>query len=207
LKIRKHSAARAVLKALRRGETVGISFDQNAKHSEAVFVLFFNETAATPSGLARLAALSGASVVPVFIIRQPDMRSHRIEIGDEVAIQRSEDAKGDIEENTRRFVRPIEDIVRVIRNSSYGRIGDFESGRGMAAIYPSGSQSKELNDPCVSACPLPQKTRGRYTKPQLDQLMESCGSERKPSLAVGPDVGRKRPWRSAPKAAHPASRL
>jgi len=35
--IRKHAAARAVLKALRRNETVGIPFDQNAKRSEAIF--------------------------------------------------------------------------------------------------------------------------------------------------------------------------
>ena len=69
--IRKHSAARAVLKALRRGETVGIPFDHNAKRSESVFVPFFNQTAATTSGLAWLAALSGAPVVPVFIIASP----------------------------------------------------------------------------------------------------------------------------------------
>ncbi|HVN27123.1 MAG TPA: hypothetical protein VMT64_01480, partial [Candidatus Binataceae bacterium] len=52
--LRKHSAARAVLKALRTGDLVGIPFDQNAKRSEAVWVPFFGEPAATPSGLARL---------------------------------------------------------------------------------------------------------------------------------------------------------
>ena len=56
--MRKHAAARAVLKALRDGEMVGIPFDQNAKRSEAVFVPFFGEPAATTSGLARLVAMS-----------------------------------------------------------------------------------------------------------------------------------------------------
>ena len=72
--------------ALRRGELVGIPFDQNAKRSEAIFVPFFTETAATSSGLARLVAISGAPVIPVFIVREPDQRSHRIEIHDEIPI-------------------------------------------------------------------------------------------------------------------------
>jgi Kdo2-lipid IVA lauroyltransferase/acyltransferase len=139
--IRKHAAARAVLQALRRGEMVGIPFDQNAKSGDAVFVPFFNELAATTSGLARLVALSGASVVPVFIIRQPDMRSHCIEIGDEIAIQRSGDAKADIEENTRRFVRPIEDIVRRYPEQFLWTHRRYRTRpRGMAPIYPSASQ-------------------------------------------------------------------
>lgn len=110
--MRKHSAARGVLRALRRGDLVGIPFDQNAKRSEAIFVPFFNEIAATASGLARLVAISGAAVVPVFIIRQPDGRTHKIEAQDEVPVQRSGDAEADVAENTRRFVRAIEDIVR-----------------------------------------------------------------------------------------------
>jgi Kdo2-lipid IVA lauroyltransferase/acyltransferase len=110
--MRKHSAARGVLRALRRGDLVGIPFDQNAKRGEAIFVPFFNEIAATASGLARLVAISGASVVPVFIIRQPGGRTHKIEAQDEVPVQRSGDAEADVTENTRRFVRAIEDVVR-----------------------------------------------------------------------------------------------
>ncbi|MGH8338316.1 MAG: lysophospholipid acyltransferase family protein, partial [Gammaproteobacteria bacterium] len=110
--MRKHAAARGVLRALRRGDLVGIPFDQNAKRSEAIFVPFFNEIAATASGLARLVAIAGASVVPVFIIRQPDGRSHKIEAQDEVPVQRSGNAEADTIENTRRFVRAIEDTVR-----------------------------------------------------------------------------------------------
>jgi Kdo2-lipid IVA lauroyltransferase/acyltransferase len=109
---RKHAAARAVLRALRRNELVGIPFDQNAKRSEAIFVPFFGELAATSSGLARLVALSGAPVVPVFIVRQPDMRSHRIEIQDQIPLQQTNDPAADIEQNTRRFVATIEAMVR-----------------------------------------------------------------------------------------------
>ena len=110
--IRKHAAARAVLKALRENNVIGIPFDQNAKRSEAVFVPFFNEIAATSTGLARMVALTGAPVVPAFIVRQPDQRSHLVEIFDEIPIQRSADPAADIAENTRRFVKAIENIVR-----------------------------------------------------------------------------------------------
>jgi len=110
--IRKHAAARAVLKSLNQGELVGIPLDQNAKRSEAVFVPFFGEPAATSGGLARLVAIAEVPVVPVFLLRERNRRRHRIEILDEIPIQRTDDSSADIEENTRRFTRAIEDFVR-----------------------------------------------------------------------------------------------
>lgn len=110
--IRKYKAARVVLRALREGEMVGIPFDQNAKRSEALFVPLFGELAATASGLARLARMSGSAVVPVFIVRDPNRRTHRIVIEGELALQRSADAEADVLENTRRFVAAIERMVR-----------------------------------------------------------------------------------------------
>jgi len=110
--IRKHSAARAVLRGLRHGELIGIPFDQNAKRSEATWVPFFGEPAATITGLARVARIAAAPVMPVFIVRQANMRSHKIEIFDEVPQQRTADADADWHENTARFVRAVEEIVR-----------------------------------------------------------------------------------------------
>lgn len=110
--IRKQAAARAVLKALGQGGVIGIPFDQNAKRREAIFVPFFNEIASTTTGLARLVAISGAPVIPAFMVRQPDHRTHRIEIQHEIPIQRSADPAADIEENTRRFVKAVENMVR-----------------------------------------------------------------------------------------------
>jgi KDO2-lipid IV(A) lauroyltransferase len=110
--IRKHAAARGVLKSLRAGELVGIPFDQNAKRSEAIFVPFFGEPAATSSGLARLVAISGVPVVPIFLVREPDRRTHRIEIFDEILLQQTDDPAADVLENTRRFTQAIERVVR-----------------------------------------------------------------------------------------------
>jgi Kdo2-lipid IVA lauroyltransferase/acyltransferase len=135
--IRKHSAARAVLKALRRGETVGIPFDQNAKRSEAIFVPFFGEVAATTSGLARIVAISGAPVMPAFIVREPNGRTHRIEIQDEVPIQRSGNTEADIAENTQRFVKVIEDMVRRYPEQFLWTHRRYRTRpRGMAPLYP-----------------------------------------------------------------------
>ncbi|HEY2108081.1 MAG TPA: lysophospholipid acyltransferase family protein [Candidatus Binataceae bacterium] len=110
--IRKHSAARAVLRALQRGEMVATPFDQNAKRSEALFVPFFGELAATSSGLARIARISGAVVLPVFTVRDPNRRTHRILIQGELPLQRTADADADIMENTRRLVAVIERMAR-----------------------------------------------------------------------------------------------
>jgi Kdo2-lipid IVA lauroyltransferase/acyltransferase len=64
--IAKREAARDVLRALRRRETVAILIDQNVLPREAVFVPFFGRLAATTPALARFQISTGAPVVPVF---------------------------------------------------------------------------------------------------------------------------------------------
>jgi KDO2-lipid IV(A) lauroyltransferase len=110
--IRKHTAAREMLRSLKRGEIIGIPLDQNAKRSEAVWVPFFSELAATPGGFDRLALMAGAPVVPVFIVRQPDGVSHVIEIFEEIPQQRTGDRDADALVNTARYQKAIEEMVR-----------------------------------------------------------------------------------------------
>jgi KDO2-lipid IV(A) lauroyltransferase len=134
--IRKHSAARAVLKLLRSGKTVGLPFDQNAKRSEAIFVPFFGEPAATSSALARLVMISGSAVLPAFVVRQGSSNRHVIEIKDEIPIQRTADLEADLEENTRRFVRAVEDIVRQYPEQFLWTHRRYRTRpRGLAPIY------------------------------------------------------------------------
>ncbi|HYB91861.1 MAG TPA: lysophospholipid acyltransferase family protein [Candidatus Binataceae bacterium] len=154
--IRKHAAARAVLRALASGGVVGIPFDQNAKRSEAIFVPFFGEPAATASGLARLAMISGAPILPVFLVREPDMRSHRIDIGDEVPVQRSGDLKADLVENTRRCVKVVEDIVRRYPEQFLWTHRRFRTRpRGMAPIYDWEVRSRRTSDRRPAPPPAP----------------------------------------------------
>ena len=76
--IAKQDAARDILKALRRGETVAILVDQNVLAREAVFVPFFGRPAATTPALALFQRKTGAPVVPVFTWPEGDGR-YRLE--------------------------------------------------------------------------------------------------------------------------------
>ena len=66
--IQRRSAARDIVKALRRNQAVGILFDQNTTRSEGVFADFFGIPAATTPSIALFALRTGAAVVPGFLI-------------------------------------------------------------------------------------------------------------------------------------------
>src|SRR5262249_61581087 len=59
----KNESARAMLKILKEGGTIGILADQNTLPAEGAFVDFFGTTACTTTGLARVALHTGAAVV------------------------------------------------------------------------------------------------------------------------------------------------
>jgi Kdo2-lipid IVA lauroyltransferase/acyltransferase len=64
----KRDLARPILKALAANRAVGILIDQNVSAESGVFVDFFGIPAATASGFVRLAARSGAAVIPGFAL-------------------------------------------------------------------------------------------------------------------------------------------
>ncbi len=82
----KKSAAKAALRALHRQQIVAIPADQNQTRRYGVFVDFFGLPASTTPGPARLAMLSGAPVVPVFLVREGDSEKHRIVVLPEVEL-------------------------------------------------------------------------------------------------------------------------
>ena len=110
--IAKRNSAREVLKSLSAGGTVGILADQNALPEDAVFVEFFGMPAAAHKGFAQLALRSGAAVVPAFARWDPASGRHVVEYGPEIEIVRSGVAERDIETNTQRFQRVLEEQVR-----------------------------------------------------------------------------------------------
>jgi KDO2-lipid IV(A) lauroyltransferase len=70
--IYKQDGARAVLKALRNNEAVGILIDQNTAATEGVFVDFFGNPACANSGFVKLAYHSQAVVIPGFAVWDAD---------------------------------------------------------------------------------------------------------------------------------------
>ena len=76
--IAKREAAKELLRAMSRNETVAILVDQNVLPREAIFVPFFGRPAATTAALARIHLKTGAAVVPVFTWPEGDGR-YRLE--------------------------------------------------------------------------------------------------------------------------------
>jgi len=72
----KRDNARPILKALAANQAVGVLIDHNWMPDSGVFVDFFGKPACTDAGFAKLAARSGAPVVPGFALWQPAERRY-----------------------------------------------------------------------------------------------------------------------------------
>jgi Kdo2-lipid IVA lauroyltransferase/acyltransferase len=66
--IYKKDFARSILKALAGNDKVGILIDQNASLDAGVFVSFFGIPACAGTGFAKIAARSGAAVIPAYAL-------------------------------------------------------------------------------------------------------------------------------------------
>jgi KDO2-lipid IV(A) lauroyltransferase len=109
--VEKSSAMWPMVRVLRQNGIIGLLIDQNVANYEGVFVDYFGFSACTTNGLAHLALLTGAPVVPAFMVRQDDNR-YRFVFGPEVDLTRTEDREKDVVENTRIFTAIIEAMVR-----------------------------------------------------------------------------------------------
>jgi Kdo2-lipid IVA lauroyltransferase/acyltransferase len=108
----KNESARAMLKILKDQGTIGILADQNTLPSEGVFVDFFGKAACTTTGIARVALHTGAAVVPGYAVRDESIRKYRLRFEPPVELIRTGDEERDVLENTRRFAKVIEQIIR-----------------------------------------------------------------------------------------------
>lgn len=110
--IEKNNAARAALRVLREGGTVGVLADQNTSVDEGVFANFFGIAAATTTGLVRMARHTSAAVVPGFLSWDASARKYRLRFEPAVELQRTDDETADIRENAERCNRVIEKHIR-----------------------------------------------------------------------------------------------
>jgi Kdo2-lipid IVA lauroyltransferase/acyltransferase len=109
--IYKHESARETLRALHRGEAVGILMDQNMLPGEGVFVDFFGRLACTTTGPARIARKTGAAVVLGLVIWDESLKKYRLRFEPVEWIKR-EDPEEEIVVSTANFTRLIEEYVR-----------------------------------------------------------------------------------------------
>jgi len=110
--IEKNRSARAMLKILSGGGTIGILIDQNTSPEEGIFVDFFGVPACTTTGLARIALRTEAAVVPGFLFWDENMRKYRLRFEPAIELARTGDEEHDVRENTARFTRAVEEYVR-----------------------------------------------------------------------------------------------
>jgi KDO2-lipid IV(A) lauroyltransferase len=110
--IKKKAAAKEALRTLKQGGILVIPSDQNQTHSFGVFVDFFGKPACTTPGAARLAMMTGAAVIPVFLIRQGSSDRHRLEVLPEIDLVDTGERERDIVTNTQRCSLAIEEMIR-----------------------------------------------------------------------------------------------
>jgi len=108
----KNEAARLMLKVLKEGGTLGILADQNTMPGEGIFVDFFGKQACTTTGIARVALHTDAAVVPGYAYWDANLRKYRLRFEPPVELVRTGDAERDVRENTQKFARVIEEIIR-----------------------------------------------------------------------------------------------
>ena len=110
--LHKDDFARGLIAAMRAGRSVGILMDTNMTPPQGVFVPFFGVPACTASGLARVAARTGAAVLPGFLLWHEEERQYVLHFYPEIVLQRSEDTDADAVENTARCTAAIESVIR-----------------------------------------------------------------------------------------------
>ena len=110
--IEKNRSARAILKVLGDGGTVGILADTNTALEEGVLVNFFGILASTTSGIARIALRTDAAVIPGFLAWDAQLNKYRLQFGPALDLLRTGDEDHDVRENTARFTAVIETYVR-----------------------------------------------------------------------------------------------
>jgi KDO2-lipid IV(A) lauroyltransferase len=104
--IGKKEYARGILKALHENEAVGILVDQNASLEEGAFVDFFGVAACAGTGFAKLAAHSGAAVIPGFALWMESERRYVLRFYPPIKIT------GDTQADTQALHRQLEGVIR-----------------------------------------------------------------------------------------------
>ena len=104
--IYKKDFARSILKALAANEAVGILIDQNASLDSGLFVDFFGIAACAGTGFAKIAAHSGAAVIPGFALWSESEGRYVLRFYPRVPIT------GDAARDTQALQSQLEEVIR-----------------------------------------------------------------------------------------------
>ena len=104
--IGKKDFARSILRALKDNEAVGILVDQNSGLEDGVFVDFFGIPACAGASFAKIAAHSGAAVIPGFALWSEQERKHILRFYPPIAVT------GDTACDTQALHSHLESVIR-----------------------------------------------------------------------------------------------
>ena len=104
--IGKRDAARIVIRLLRENRAVGMLIDQNTAAAEGVFVSVFGKLACANAGFARLAAHTGAAVIPGFAFWEEAERKYVLRFYPEIPMT------GDVQADTQAIQSFFESVIR-----------------------------------------------------------------------------------------------
>jgi len=108
--IYRDQSPRKMLQVFKENRMLGFVADQDVASVEGVFVNFFNRPAFTPVAPVRFAMVTGAPIIPVFIVRE-GMRHHMI-VEPAVEMVSTNDKTADIQANTQKWVAVQEKYIR-----------------------------------------------------------------------------------------------
>ena len=103
-------AVKDVARALRANHIIGMMPDQDMDSLEGVFVDFFDRPTYTPAGPAALSLLTGAPIVPCFVVR--DGRKFRVMLEEPLTITRTGNRTHDVLRLTQQWSRVVESYLR-----------------------------------------------------------------------------------------------
>ncbi len=102
----KKESALSVVRALKNNQAVGILIDQNTSLEEGVFVKFFGLRACAGSAFAKLAARTGAAVVPGFAFWEQSIKKYVLRFYPEIPMD------GNTQADTQKIHSQFEQLIR-----------------------------------------------------------------------------------------------
>jgi Kdo2-lipid IVA lauroyltransferase/acyltransferase len=108
--IARKAGGREMMKMLRQNWMIAVALDLDVR--KGVFVDFFGMPASTSEGIARLSIVTGAPVLPAFMVRQGETIHHHIKILPAFYPEKRRDREAAIHEYTQLYSKTLEQMIR-----------------------------------------------------------------------------------------------
>jgi KDO2-lipid IV(A) lauroyltransferase len=108
--IARKAGGREMMRMLHENWMIAVALDLDVR--KGVFVDFFGLPASTSDGVARLSLVTGAPVLPAFMVRQGDTIHHHIKILPAFYPEKRRDREAAVHEYTQRYSNTIEQMIR-----------------------------------------------------------------------------------------------